>query len=110
MDLLTEQEKYWDSVSEEKEFPLPLQMEPFEKHVSRDMAILDIGCGYGRTLNELHDAGFENLFGIDFSQGMIDRGQRLHPHLFRHLSRATGRDLRRRGRTHRHAQSRSPCP
>ena len=80
--MLASQEAYWNSVSEEKSFPLPLQMEEFERYVSREMAILDIGCGYGRTLNELHDAGFENLFGIDFSQGMIDRGQRLHPHLY----------------------------
>jgi SAM-dependent methyltransferase len=56
-------------------------MGDFKKHVSREASILDIGCGYGRTLNELHDAGFENLFGVDFSQGMIDRGQRLHPYL-----------------------------
>ncbi len=81
MNLLAEQETYWDGVSEEKEFTLPLQMGEFERVVSREMAILDIGCGYGRTLNELHDAGFENLFGVDFSQGMIDRGHRLHPYL-----------------------------
>jgi SAM-dependent methyltransferase len=79
--LLAEQETYWDGVSEEKEFTLPLQMGEFEKVVSREMAILDVGCGYGRTLTELHDAGYENLFGVDYSQGMIDRGQRLHPYL-----------------------------
>jgi SAM-dependent methyltransferase len=79
--LLAEQEKYWDGVSEEKEFTLPLRMEEFEKVVSREMAILDVGCGYGRTLNELHELGFENLFGVDYSQGMIDRGHRLHPYL-----------------------------
>jgi SAM-dependent methyltransferase len=78
---LAGQETYWDSVSEEKNFPLPLQMEAFEKHVSREMAILDVGCGYGRTLNELHDADYKSLYGVDFSQGMIDRGRRLHPYL-----------------------------
>jgi SAM-dependent methyltransferase len=81
VNLLAEQEAYWDSVSEEKEFTLPLHMEEFEKHVSREMAILDVGCGYGRTLNELHNAGFENLFGVDYAQGMIDRGRRLRPYL-----------------------------
>ncbi|MFN2271943.1 MAG: class I SAM-dependent methyltransferase [Anaerolineae bacterium] len=81
MSLLAEQEMYWDSVSEKKEFTLPLQMGEFEKVVSREMAILDVGCGYGRTLKGLHDAGFENLFGVDYAQGMIDRGQRLHPYL-----------------------------
>jgi ubiquinone/menaquinone biosynthesis C-methylase UbiE len=79
--LLAEQETYWDSVSEEKEFTLPLQIGEFEKVVSREMAILDVGCGYGRTLEELHDAGFVNLCGVDYSQGMIDRGRRLHPYL-----------------------------
>jgi SAM-dependent methyltransferase len=81
MGLLASQEEYWNSVSEEKNFSLPLQMVEFEEAVSRDMTILDIGCGYGRTLSELYDEGFENLVGVDFSQGMIDRGQRLHPHL-----------------------------
>lgn len=81
MSLLAEQETYWDSVSEEKEFTLPLQMGEFEKVVSPEMAILDVGCGYGRTLSELHDAGFENLCGVDYAQGMIDRGRRLHPYL-----------------------------
>jgi ubiquinone/menaquinone biosynthesis C-methylase UbiE len=79
--LLAEQETYWDSVSEEKEFTLPLQMSEFKKVVSREMAILDVGCGYGRTLEELHDAGFVDLYGVDFSQGMVDRGHRLHPYL-----------------------------
>jgi SAM-dependent methyltransferase len=79
--LLAEQETYWDSVSEEKEFTLPLKMGEFAQVVSREMAILDVGCGYGRTLNELHDVGFVNLFGVDYSQGMIDRGRRLHPYL-----------------------------
>jgi ubiquinone/menaquinone biosynthesis C-methylase UbiE len=45
------------------------------------MTILDVGCGYGRTLSELHDSDFVNLYGVDYSQGMIDRGQRLHPYL-----------------------------
>jgi len=81
MSLLTEQETYWDGVSEKKEFTLPLQMGEFGKVVSREMTVLDVGCGYGRTLNELYDAGYENLFGVDYSQGMIDRGRRLHPYL-----------------------------
>jgi SAM-dependent methyltransferase len=81
MSLLTEQQRYWDSVSEEKEFTLPLQMGEFEKVVSPEMAILDVGCGYGRTLKELYDAGFVNLFGVDFSQGMVDRGRQLYPYL-----------------------------
>jgi ubiquinone/menaquinone biosynthesis C-methylase UbiE len=79
--LLAEQEKYWDGVSGEKDFTLPLQIGEFEKRVSREMSILDVGCGYGRTLSELRDGGFVNLYGVDYSQGMIDRGRKMHPHL-----------------------------
>lgn len=75
------QEKYWDKVAEEKEFPTPFQIDEFKKYVSKEMNILDVGCGYGRTLNELHNHGFKNLTGIDYSQGMIERGLRLHPYL-----------------------------
>ncbi len=76
-----DQKKYWDKVAEEKEFPTPFQMEEFKKYVSKEMKILDVGCGYGRTLNELHNQGYKNLTGIDYSQGMINRGLRLYPHL-----------------------------
>ncbi|MCK9152104.1 class I SAM-dependent methyltransferase [Methanobacterium alcaliphilum] len=56
-------------------------MKEFEKYVSKNMNILDVGCGYGRTLNELHHQGFINLTGMDFSQGMIDRGLKNYPDL-----------------------------
>ena len=75
------QEKYWDKVAEEKEFPTPFQIKYFEKYVSKEMKVLDVGCGYGRTLNELYSHGFENLTGIDYSQAMINRGLRLYPDL-----------------------------
>lgn len=75
------QEKFWDKVAEEKEFPTPFQMEKFEKYVSKEMNILDVGCGYGRTLNELYSHEFKNLTGIDYSQGMINRGLRINPDL-----------------------------
>ncbi len=75
------QEKYWDKVAEEKEFPTPFKMEVFERYVFKNMKILDVGCGYGRTLNELYNNGFSNLTGLDYSQSMIDRGLKLYPHL-----------------------------
>jgi len=78
---LPNQREYWNKVAEEKEFPTPFQMEEFKKYVSKEMKILDVGCGYGRTLNELYNQGFKNLTGIDYSQGMINRGLRLYPHL-----------------------------
>lgn len=81
LDIIMKQERYWNKVAGEKEFTTPFQINAFEKYVSRKSKILDVGCGYGRTLNELHKWGFKNLFGVDFSQGMINRGKKLYPHL-----------------------------
>jgi len=81
MSLLHEQEAYWDNVSGVKEFPVPFDSELFKKYVNIDEKVLDFGCGYGRILNELHQIGFTDLTGIDFSQGMVDRGLGQYPHL-----------------------------
>lgn len=75
------QEEYWDSVSEKKEFTSPIQLENIEKYIKKDSRILDVGCGYGRTLDELYRNGYRNLVGIDFSNGMIARGKRQFPYL-----------------------------
>ncbi len=81
MNKLQTQEKYWDNVAEEKEFTTPFQMELFKQFVPKDAQILDVGCGYGRTLNELYQSGFTDLTGIDISKNMIHRGKNLFPHL-----------------------------
>jgi ubiquinone/menaquinone biosynthesis C-methylase UbiE len=73
------QENYWDSVAEIKEFTTPFQFDLFKKYVSANMKILDVGCGYGRTLHELHEYNYENCTGIDFSQEMINRGLKIYP-------------------------------
>lgn len=75
------QEEYWNSVSKKKEFTTPFQAEEFSKYVKKNNRILDVGCGYGRTLNELYHNGYHNLIGIDFSDGMIERGRQLFPYL-----------------------------
>lgn len=72
---------YWDGVSETKQFTTPFQAEAFVEYVSIDAQVLDVGCGYGRTLNELYQVGYRNLTGIDFSKGMIERGKRQFPYL-----------------------------
>lgn len=73
--------EYWDSVSETKQFTTPFQAEIFSQYVNNDAQVLDVGCGYGRTLNELYHMGFRKLTGIDFSKGMIERGKRQFPYL-----------------------------
>lgn len=75
------QMEYWNSVSEQKEFTTPFQAEEFSKYVQREHTILDVGCGYGRTLDELYHNGYRNLIGIDFSSGMIERGKLQFPYL-----------------------------
>lgn len=75
------QEEYWNSVSEKKEFTTPFLAEKFSNYVKKDGIILDVGCGYGRTLDELYHNGYRNLIGVDFSKGMIERGRRQFPYL-----------------------------
>ena len=75
------QDEYWNSVSEKKEFTTPFQSEAFSKFVSKDQVILDVGCGYGRTLKELYQNGYNKLIGIDCSSGMIERGKQQFPYL-----------------------------
>jgi ubiquinone/menaquinone biosynthesis C-methylase UbiE len=85
------QEAYWNKVAEDKEFPTPFQINLFKKFVSVEMKILDVGCGYGRTLNELNNQGFRNLTGIDYAQNMINRGLRKYPYL--NLEKNNGENL-----------------
>lgn len=75
------QKDYWNQVSDTKEFTTPFQAVEFQNYVTKESLILDVGCGYGRTLNELHLLGYQNLIGIDFSEKMIERGKQQFPHL-----------------------------
>lgn len=73
------QKKIWNKVAYEKTFTTPLQIDLVNRYIKKDASILDVGCGYGRTLNELHQNGYTNLFGIDFSEKMIKRAQSQYP-------------------------------
>lgn len=72
---MDKQEKYWNDVVDKKEFTTPFQSNLFLRHVNLDAKILDYGCGYGRTLFELKDYQFTNLYGVDFSREMIKRAK-----------------------------------
>jgi len=70
------QVNYWDRVAHEKRFSHPLRVEWLERYLKNPRAaILDYGCGYGRTLAELSVAGYENPFGVDFSEAMLARAR-----------------------------------
>jgi len=67
-----------DAAAATKRFTHPLRR-PCLDGVGSSAAILDYGCGYGRTLEELEQQGFDNLSGVDTSPGMITRARSLHP-------------------------------
>ena len=88
---MTSQSSYWDRVAHEKRFSHPLRKDWLAHYLNPQARILDYGCGYGRTLAELSDAGYENIFGVDFSQSMLSRCRREVP--YSKLIRNDGRGL-----------------
>lgn len=76
---LDRQTDYWDRVAEEKEFTHPVDADRFCRLVPASAAILDLGCGYGRTWADLRGLGYEHIIGVDISRKMIEQGHRLHP-------------------------------
>jgi len=91
MTSLDNQFEYWDSVSSAKTFTHPLDIDRFSSVVSQHANILDFGCGYGRTCDELYCMGFRNIVGVDSSQKMIERGRKEYPHI--HLKRLNADNL-----------------
>lgn len=48
-----EAKTYWDAATGAREFTMPFQTSRFRRYAAIDSRILDYGCGYGRTPNEL---------------------------------------------------------
>lgn len=67
------QAQYWDRLADDKRFCHPLRREWLGRYIDRQACILDVGCGYGRTLGELIREGYEKVIGVDFSLGMLRR-------------------------------------
>jgi SAM-dependent methyltransferase len=74
------QTAYWDAVAATKRFTHPLHMRWLDS-VDRSAAVLDYGCGYGRTMDALQQRGFNNVSGVDTSSGMIAQARSLYPTL-----------------------------
>ncbi len=81
MDKQDQQTEYWDSVAAEKSFTHPLDGLRLREMAPAESAILDYGCGYGRTCAELVSLGYQNVIGVDISKGMIARGHAQFPGL-----------------------------
>ena len=83
---------YWNRVAPEKRFSHPLRLDWLGQYLKHPLdSILDYGCGYGRTLAELSAAGYQNIFGVDFSEAMLARSRTKVPDS--QLVRNNGRDL-----------------
>lgn len=71
----------WSNAKYDKqtEFTTPLPNEKFLFSLSKNIKILDAGCGYGRVLRYLDEMGFKNLTGFDISKDYIDEAKRICP-------------------------------
>ncbi|HKO63538.1 MAG TPA: class I SAM-dependent methyltransferase [Pyrinomonadaceae bacterium] len=65
--------QYWNRVASQKSFSHPLRADWLTPRLPSGAYILDVGCGYGRTLQQLLEAGFPNCVGLDVSEGMLAR-------------------------------------
>lgn len=73
------QAAYWDKVAGEKEFTVKFYPELLAGYLNQNSAILDFGCGYGRTLLELAANGYTLLYGIDISRRMLELARQALP-------------------------------
>lgn len=92
MQSMTAPISYWNRVAGEKRFSHPLRVDWLAKYLKNPQAtVLDYGCGYGRTLTELSQSGYQNLSGVDFSEAMLARARVEVPQAT--LTRNDGRGL-----------------
>ena len=78
---MTNTKDYWNKVAEQKNFTHKLLIEEINNFINKDSVILDVGCGYGRTLNDFYKLNYHNLTGIDYSENMISRAKKLNPQI-----------------------------
>lgn len=52
-----------------------------EKYLGRDARVLELGCGCGRHLAHLRDAGFENLAGVELNEDAFEVMAETYPGL-----------------------------
>jgi ubiquinone/menaquinone biosynthesis C-methylase UbiE len=74
------QQAYWNRDEAVQHFAHPLRLD-WLASLPRDARILDYGCGWGRALQTLHEEGWRDLVGVDFSEAMIRQGRQRLPHL-----------------------------
>ncbi len=83
---------FWDRAAARKRFQHQLRTDWLRAHLT-SIDILDCGCGYGRILRSLVDAGYLGTVGTDFSAGMLARCAVTNPELVPRLVQADSRSL-----------------
>jgi SAM-dependent methyltransferase len=91
---LDNQKTYWNKVAEIKTFTHPVDIDLLEKHVDKQHAIVDFGCGYGRVVKILLDAGYKNVSGFDTAIELIKRGTNLDNLPLYHIENSTDLPLK----------------
>ncbi len=71
---LTDQSAYWNKVSHSKTFTHPLNIDLLRTFVTPESLIVDYGCGYGRVVKMLKEAGCNKVTGFDTSIELVRRG------------------------------------
>ncbi len=69
--------QFWREAGRSKTFSAPLPDAEFLSRFSKEAALLDVGCGYGRLLNYLRQQGFKNLYGIDYVAEVLPSSYRV---------------------------------
>ena len=82
---LDSQYDYWNTEGTQKSFAHPVNLERVRRWLSQESRILDFGCGYGRCLGELFNAGYRDLIGYDFSPAMIEAARMRFPEISFHV-------------------------
>lgn len=69
-------QNFWDTLGADKSFPDPFFIEEFVQNIPKESSILDYGCGYGRLIKILIEAGYQNIIGFERSKGMLKRAEK----------------------------------
>lgn len=75
------QRDYWNKNAFTKNFTTSFDVGQFQDLVPKDALVLDVGCGYGRTLADLYGIGYKRLIGVDTSAEMVKRGKNTYPYI-----------------------------
>lgn len=91
MEIQKKQSDYWNEFAGKKEFTSNLDRAYFIKNIPFEATILDFGCGYGRTIQELIDCGYTNIIGVDIADAMLELSRNKFPqfHFEKLINQAT---------------------